>query len=152
MSNSLYLNLLAAYEQHARPGVVSIDLPHTEELIIHGRAVSLSFKLHENSPEDGMVICRTDLARFNESPAEGLCRLLLQANNLWAGTGGSTLGMRGEDVLIMSQARRIGSLDITMFDALLGALCADADSWTARLTAKPQAELPRPESILHMRA
>ncbi|MBH1965481.1 MAG: CesT family type III secretion system chaperone [Comamonadaceae bacterium] len=152
MSKSQYTDLLCAYEQKARPGVVSADLARTEELIVHGRSVSLSFSPEENYPEDGKVICSTDIAKFNQEPAADLCRLLLQANNLWAGTAGSTVGLRGNDMLLMSASRRIGSLDADNLDAFLSALCADADSWAARLTAKPPKENPPPEYMLHMRA
>ncbi|MET4580086.1 type III secretion system chaperone [Ottowia thiooxydans] len=153
MSNRQYFDLLTDYEQQARPGVVSMDLASTEELIVNGRAVSLSFVPHETSPEDGMVICRTDLAKFSQDPGADICRLLLQANNLWAGTAGSTLGMRGNDMLIMSASRRIGSLNPDTLDVFLGVLCADADNWSARLSAKPKVEAPPQDyMLLHMRA
>jgi len=154
MSRDLYSELLTAYEQHVSPGASTLDLARTEELIINGRAVSFSFIPNESSPEDSMVIARTDVARFTQSPSQDLCRLLLQANNLWAGTAGSTLGLRGNDTLTMSAARRIGSLDAATLDAMLNTLCDDAEGWAGRLTAKPKRDLSPPEfqHMLHMRA
>lgn len=153
MSRDLYSELLTAYEQHLGPGASALDLPRTEALVINGRAVSFSFVPNEGSSEDGMVIGRTDVARFTQSPSQDLCRLLLQANNLWAGTAGSTLGLRGHDTLMMSTARRIGSLDAATLDAMLNTLCADAGNWAGRLTAKPKSEPPPDlQHMLHMRA
>lgn len=154
MSRDLYSELLTAYEQQVRPGASTFDLPRTEELVVNGRVVSFSFVPNEGSPEDGMVIGCTDVARFTQSPSQDLCRLLLQANNLWAGTAGSTMGLRGNDTLMMSTARRIGSLDAATLDAMLNTLCADAEGWAGRLTAQPKSEPSPPDfqHVLHMRA
>lgn len=154
MSKEYYSELLTAYQQHMRPGAHGAVLAETEELVINGRTVSLSFMPHELIPEEGVVICRTDVARFTRWPADDLCRLLLQANNLWAGSKGSTLGLRGSDTLMMSAARRMGSLSVATFGAMLDTLCMDADDWAARLTAQPKNEPSPPDfqHMLHMRA
>lgn len=138
MSKASYLALLTAYESNLGAGASGLGLVQTEELVVDGRVVTLSFTPDDYSPENGVVICRADVARITKWPADELCRLLLQANNLWAGTAGSTLGLRGDDILMMSLARRIGSLDVATFQAMLNTLCSDADNWAARLTGKSQ--------------
>lgn len=157
MNKASYLALLTAYEQHIGESVPGPGLAQTEELIIDGRVVSLSFTPDDYSPENGIVICSVDVARITKWPADELCRLLLQANNLWAGTAGSTLGLRGDDILMMSLARRIGSLDVATFQAMLNILSSDADNWGSRLAGKPkntpsQPAAPDVQQMLLMRA
>ena len=157
MSRSGYLALLNAYEQHVGVDRSAPGLAQTEELIIDGRVVSLSLTPDDLFPENGMVICRVDVARITKWPADELFRLLMQANNLWAGTTGSTLGLRGDDILMMSLARRVGSLDVTTFQSMVNTLINDADNWAARLTGKSgskpaQPATPDMQQMLHMRA
>ncbi len=156
MGKEAYLKLLDAFaQQHPSPGASVAGTRGAEEFVVHGRTVSLSFKADERFPEDGMVICRTDVARFKgDGPPHDLVRLLLQANNLWAGTAGSTFGLRGKDTLMMTCARRIGSLNVAALDGLLNLLCADAGNWAGKFAAAPKSEPPPPDFhlMLQMRA
>ena len=52
MSKEYYSELLTAYQQHMRPGAHGAVLAETEELVINGRTVSLSFMPHELIPEE----------------------------------------------------------------------------------------------------
>ena len=138
MNQDPYSALLMAYEQRLRPGAEAFELPRTQELKLDNHIVSLEFAPHPDGAEEGMVICRTDVFRFQEQALDFVYRLLLQANNMCAGTRGSTLGLRGTDMVMASMGRRIGSLDADALDALLRALCADAEIWRRRLSAHGQ--------------
>lgn len=146
--------LLAEYERRLRLGDWSPDSPPRQEVDRGGRLVSLSVAPDRAHSQEGKVICRTDIARVKQWPADALCRLLMQANNLWAGTSGSTLGLRDDDVLMISISRRLGSISVTALESMIRVLCADAETWSNRLASSPKKE---PESMrfhhaMHMRA
>ena len=106
MSQDRYLALLRA---HARRRPDHADAAQAQAVVIDGRRISLWFEPGpEAAPDDGQLLCRIDVARFPDGPSNAVCRLLLQANNLWAGTHGATLGLRGQDTVMLSAARRIG--------------------------------------------
>ncbi len=154
MSKESYLKLLVAHGQHVPSGASVSDFFGEEKLVFNGHNVSLKFRANEMFPEDGMVYCRTDVVSFNHRPEDDVLRLLLQANNLWAGTAGATLGLNGSGTVMMTVARRIGSLNVVTLDAVLNMLCADAERWARRLTAKPKSEPSQPDlqHMLQMRA
>ena len=62
-------------------------------------------------------------------------------------------GLRGHDTVMLSAARRIGSLTAATLDALLASLCVDAQTWAAQLTrpASPPAT-GAGAAMLHLRA
>lgn len=154
MSSDQELELLAGFEQRLRSGEWSTDAPPTQELVLGGRVVSVSFAPDKTFVEEGKVICRTDIGRVNHWPADSLYRLLMQANNLWAGTSGSSIGLRDDDILMMSISRRLGSISVTTLDTMIRALCSDAEKWSNRLATAPRKE-PEPmhfHHALHMRA
>ncbi len=149
--------LLTAYEQRLRPDASAYELARTRELKLNDRLVSFEFVPDGNSPDDGMVICRSDVLQFTEPVSEIHCRLLLQANNMWAGTQGSTLGLRGRDVLVVSGGRRIGSLDADSLEALVNTLCKDAQVWHRRMSGSTpvvhsQSDASQLPAMMHMRA
>lgn len=154
MSRDHDLESLAGFERRLRSGEWSPDSPPTQEIVCGGRAVSVRFMPDKADLEEGKVICRTDIARVKQWPADALCRLLMQANNLWAGTSGSTLGLRDDDILMLSISRRLGSISVTTLDNMIRVLCSDAENWSGRLAAAPRKE-PEPAQFqyaMHMRA
>ncbi|MGE8657680.1 MAG: type III secretion system chaperone [Achromobacter sp.] len=152
MSQDRYLALLNAYARH-RPA--HAEVARTQQVVIDGRAVGLWCvpAAADADPGDGLLVCRTDVARFAQGLPGAVCRLLLQANNLWAGTHGATLGLRGHDTVMLSAARRIGSLTPASLDALLAGLLVDAQTWTAQLTRRATPAAAGAEAgMLHLRA
>lgn len=155
MSQDHYLALLNAYARRRPADQAAARLAQTQEVVINGRAISLWFEPAGPgaAAEDGRLLCRTDVARFPAGPSNAVCRLLLQANNLWAGTHGATLGLRGRDTVMLSAARRIGSLTAATLDALLASLYVDAQTWAAQLTQPARADAGGAEAaMLHLRA
>lgn len=154
MSKDQNLELLASFERQLRSGEWSPDSPPTLELVMDGRVVSVSFAPDKTFAEEGKVICRTDMARVRDWSADAACRLFMQANNLWAGTSGSSIGLRDDDILMMSMSRRLGSISVTTLYTMIRALCSDAENWSNRLATAPKKE-PEPmhfHHALHMRA
>ncbi|EGP46431.1 type III secretion system chaperone [Achromobacter insuavis] len=153
MSQDRYLALLDAY---ARRRPAHADVARTQAVVIGGRAISLWFEPAgpDRPADDGRLLCRADVARFPAGVPLSVCRLLLRADNLWAGTHGATLGLRGHDTVMLSAARRIGSLTAATLDALLASLCVDAQTWAAQLTrpASPPPATGAGAAMLHLRA
>lgn len=152
MRQDRYLALLNAY---ARRRPAHADVARTQEVVIDGRAISLWCAPAEAGAdaEDALLVCRTDVARFPAGLPAAVCRLLLQANNLWAGTHGATLGLRGHDTVMLSAARRVGSLSAATLDTLLVELHIDACTWAAQLTRRAAPPAAGAEAgMLHLRA
>ncbi len=148
MNRDQELELLARFEQRLRSGEWSADAPPTQELVLDGRVVSVCFAPDKTFMEEGKVICRTDIVRVSHWPSDSLCRILMYANNLWAGTSGSSIGLRDDGILMMSISRRLGSISVTTLDAMIRALCLDAEKWSSRLPATPEKE-PEPMHFHH---
>lgn len=154
MNKDQNLELLASFERQLRSAEWSPDSPPTLELVMDGRVVSVSFAPDKTFAEEGKVICRTDMARVRDWPDDAACRLFMQANNLWAGTSGSSIGLRDDDILMMSMSRRLGSISVTTLYTMIRTLCSDAEKWWNRLATAPKKE-PEPmhfHHALHMRA
>lgn len=79
------LHDLAAYL-----GLPPDDVRRTEELVIDGLAVGLSFSGDEDV---GDIVFFSDLGVPAADQIAGMYRTLLEANSLWIGTGGATLGI-----------------------------------------------------------
>lgn len=149
MSQDRYLALLNAY---ARRRPAHADVARTQQIVIDGHAISL-WCAPADSADDALLVCRADVARFPAGLPNSVCRLLLQANNLWAGTHGATLGLRGHDTVMLSAARRVGSLTAATLDALLVELHVDARTWAAQLTRRATPSAAGAEAgMLHLRA
>jgi hypothetical protein len=104
MSHGQYFSLLrdfdARYPSSARAG-----LAKTQEIVVAGRTARVWHQADADLPDEGMLLCNIDVLHLSAPPDLELCRALLQANNLWAGTRGTTIGLRGNDVVMLSAAR-----------------------------------------------
>lgn len=151
MSQDRYLALLDAY---ARRRPAHADVARTQVVVIGGRAISLWFRpaRPNRHPDDGRLLCRADVARFPGGVPAAVCRLLLRADNLWAGTHGATLGLRGDDIVMLSAARRIGSLTAATLDAMLTSFYVDAQTWAVHLTRPAAAPATNGAAMPHLRA
>lgn len=65
--------------------------------------------------------------------------LLLEANVLWAGTGGATLGVIPADLsVVLAYQERAGAIDGQRFETLLSGLVDVAEFWTKLIEDSPQ--------------
>ncbi|MFA5489280.1 MAG: type III secretion system chaperone [Candidimonas sp.] len=114
------------------------DLLSTEELIIGERVIGFSYEPYDvNDPVDGDIVFFAVLGGVPSGRELGFYRLLLEANHLWAGTGGAVLGLQRNTGNVVLAARL--PLERLQADHLAGALEAfaeTADFWADVLAGK----------------
>lgn len=99
--NPAYPALLSAFAN-------AVGLPdaeafvRTEEVVVDDITVSLYYEGDENI---GEVVCFSLLGKPDAANLAKVSQVLLEANYLWAGTGGATLGMSPEDQKVMCAVR-----------------------------------------------
>jgi hypothetical protein len=140
MSHDQYFSLLRDFDAQYPTGRARASLAETQEIVVAGRTARVWYQPDADNPDEGTLLCNIDVLRLSTPPNADFCRTLLEANNLWAGTRGTTLGLRGDDVVMLSAARRVASLTPHTLAALLHALGRDAQAWQAHLTAMLRAE------------
>lgn len=132
MPEEPYSVLLESLARRLR-GVDPAALGHVQSLQIDGRCIDFSLQRDRYDRAEDRVVLRCDVAQLSGGGSESLCRTLLRANNLWAGTRGATLGLRGEDVVMLSESARIGSLSVERLAALVTGLRRQAEHWAGEL-------------------
>lgn len=132
MPHEPYLILLDALAQHLH-GVDSAAFVQVQCLVIDGKRLDFFLERDSYDAAEDRLIVRCDVMRLPGAASEEVCRRLLQADNLWAGTRGATLGLRGDDVVILSESARIASLDGAGLVALVQGLPRQAETWAAEL-------------------
>lgn len=71
------------------------DFLASEELVINGQSIAFVFEpLDPNEPEAGDLLLFAVLGAPAADRQANVHRLLLEANNLWSGTSGATLGLQ----------------------------------------------------------
>ena len=71
-------------------------LPDTQELVIGDHHIGFAFDAHDvNEPVAGDILFFCTLSHIDAARETATYRLLLEANNLWSGTGGAVLGKIG---------------------------------------------------------
>jgi hypothetical protein len=96
-----YQDLLTAFAEEI--GLEPEALLVTEEVVIDGLPVGLQL---EGQDDDAEVLLCSLLAVPHPERWTETARLLLQANHLWSGTCGATLGMLPDDDMISLSMRR----------------------------------------------
>lgn len=102
--SALYRELLLGLGK--RLGLPDAELlPDTQEIAVDDFRVGFTYEpVDVNEPVTGDVVFFTLLGRPDPAREAAIHRLMLEGNNLWAGTGGATLGIQqnGAAVLAMS--------------------------------------------------
>lgn len=95
--------MVTRYEQILLDFAKYIKLPSpetlldTEELLIGPRTIGFSFEPHLiDDPASGDMLIFSVLGAPPAGKEGAIHQLMLEANNLWCGTGGATLGLRHE--------------------------------------------------------
>ena len=146
-----YFRLLEALA-HGLRGVDPAAFMRAQSLEVRGRRVDLFLeRAHHDRAEDRIVL-RCEVMRLPAPASEALCRMLLRANHLWAGTRGTTLGLRGDDVVMLGVAARIRSLDTARLATVMTGLLRQAERWAGEI-AHPALSAPdAPPLSLHLHA
>lgn len=142
MSQKPYLALLDALARRSR-GLDPEAFQEAQSLVVGGRRIDFSCEANPLDETESRIVLRCEVAHLPEPASESLCRLLLRANNLWAGTRGATLGLRGDRIVIVSEAARLASLNPERLARILTGLHDQANAWAAELdTAASDQHIP----------
>lgn len=140
MLDDPYFALLEALA-HGLRGVDPAEFVRAQSLEVRGRRIDLFLERdHQDRAEDRIVL-RCDVSQLPADAPAALCRPLLRANNLMAGTRGATLGLRGDDVVMLSASARLGSLDAARLATLISGLLRQAERWAMEI-ARPEFSAP----------
>jgi hypothetical protein len=150
MPHEPYLILLDALAQHLR-GVDSAAFVQAQCLVIDGKRLDFLLERDSFDAAEDRLIVRCEVRRLPEAASEAVCRLLLQADNLWAGTRGATLGLLGDDVVLLSESARIASFDGPGLAALVAGVHRQAAAWGGKLDRATRSEVTN-ALPLHARA
>lgn len=138
MLDDPYSGLLAALARSLR-GLDPTAFPDIQSLVVNGRRVDLFLEPDQLDRAEDQIVLRCDVLQLQAGASEAVCRLLLRANNLFAGTRGATLGLRGEDVVLVSTSARIRSMDAARLATAITGLLRQAERW-AVLILRAQSE------------
>lgn len=117
-----YNELIEAFARHV--GMDADALAATQEIVIEGLKVGL---LYDGDDSMGDIVYFTQLGAPPAQRVASVYKTMLEANNLWVGTGGSTLGIQPDTGCVVL----CGRLDVVGVTAEGLALLLDAFSDTA---------------------
>lgn len=118
----------------------------TQELVVDDLKIGFDFQpLDPNMPAAGDIVCFSVLGRAAPEREAQIHRLLLEGNNLWAGTGGATLGIQQESgSVILAMRLPLEGLDAEHLIEVLDDYANTARYWTAVITGQDSATKPAP--------
>ncbi len=124
-----------AYEDLLRSFATLHDLPAeallaTGEIVFGGTLVSL---VYEGDETTGEILLLGEIGVPSAANEAIICKALLQANNLWAGTGGATLAMDAEGMAIACAKLPLLGLDASLLSDGISDFAETVDYWRAFL-------------------
>ena len=103
-----------------------------EGLLLDGFIIALAY---EGTPDVGDIAFVTELGVPAPSREQEVCRAMLAANNLWVGTGGTTLGIQAETGCVVLCGRfPVERLDGDLLAAMLRHFAYIARIWQMYVT------------------
>lgn len=135
---TLYTTLLKEYAVHA--GLPVEEFLASQELVIAEMAIGLA---PEGDPNRGDLILFSTLGRPAEDVDRAkLMQLMLEANGLWVGTGGCTLGLQaGTGAVLLCVRLSLTATDAASLSASLQAFVDVALVWREVVQGKVKPEL-----------
>ncbi|MCD2514219.1 type III secretion system chaperone [Comamonas endophytica] len=133
MPEDPYLILLDALARRL-PGVEPARLVQAQCLQMNNRRIDFFVQRDASDRGEDRIVLRCDVVQLPAPASEEVCRQLLHANNLWAGTHGATLALRGDDTVMLGISARIASLDGAGLAHMLNSLYREAGRWVEKLT------------------
>ena len=141
-----------AYIELLQDIAIQLGLPQapfvtTQEFLLGNLKIGFDFQpLDPNVPEVGDVVFFSVLGRPAPEREVEIHRLLLQGNNLWAGTGGATLGVQQEGgAVVLAMRLPLEGLSAEHLIQVLDNYADTARFWTAavagQVTATPTSTL-----------
>jgi hypothetical protein len=140
-----YNQLLTQFAQHV--GLDAEELLKTQEIVIESLAIGLAF---EGDEAFGDLVYFTQLGAPAESRVAEVYKTLLQANNLWAGTGGSTLGLQPDtDNVILAGRMDVAGVTPQGLSLVLDAFTDTALFWKKFVADElPASSEPPPDGLM----
>ena len=126
-----YNELISAFALHV--GLDADALAATQEVVIEGLSVGL---LYDGDESIGDIVYFTNLGAPPAQRVASVYKTMLEANNLWVGTGGCTLGIQADSGCVVL----CGRLDVVGVTAEGMALLLDAFADTALFWQKVVAD------------
>lgn len=119
-----YLDLLTEFASEV--GLpASEQFLKTKELIVDGINISL---LYEDDDQSGDIVLFTALAEMQAERTAEILQIAMEANYLWAATGGATLGVSGS-TLAMSLRIPLALLDASSLGHVVSGFTETATFW-----------------------
>ena len=139
-----YKNLLSEFANEI--GLQPLEqFLETEEVVIDDITVSLYF---EGDEDLGDVVFFSLLGKPSGERQPAVTRVLLEANYLWAGTGGATLGMSPEDGTVIMAARLpLDTLNGAALASILDAFVDSASYWRRYVSGELNPGEPVPNAL-----
>lgn len=102
-----------------------------------------SFSLDENlavelqyETDSGMIGFFLQLGQVSSANRAGIMADMLDANVLWRGTGGGTLGLDSSSgIATLAYQETVEHMSYSRFEAILGLLISNAEIWAKRISA-----------------
>ncbi|WP_028602711.1 type III secretion system chaperone [Ottowia thiooxydans] len=137
---SLYTEVLEDYARHA--GLSAKELLSSHEVVIADISIGISPEIDQNT---GDLIFFSTLGRPSaQVKHEKLMQLMLEANGLWVGTGGCTLGLQaGTGVVLLCARLPLTTINGASLSQALQAFTNVALLWREVVRGKVSAELPQ---------
>ncbi|WP_028605266.1 type III secretion system chaperone [Ottowia thiooxydans] len=134
-----YTTLLQDYARHV--GLPVQEFLSTQELVIAGIAIGLA---PEGDEDVGNVTVFSSLGRpAPDVEREKLMQLMLEANGLWVGTGGCTLGLQaGTGAVLLCVRLSLAVSDAASLSSAVQAFVDVALLWQEVVQGKVKPQLP----------
>jgi len=140
---ALYNKLLTDLARHL--GLDEAEgLIQTQELALDDFRVGFNYApLDVNEPTIGDIEFFTLLGRPDAAREAAVHRLMLEGNNLWAGTGGATLGVQRESgAAVLAMSLPVETTTAQALAEALGAFAEVAVFWRAVVSGQADAQSP----------
>ena len=120
------------------------DFLASEELVINGQSIGFVFEpLDPNDPQAGDVVLFAVLGAPPAHRQPDVHRLLLEANNLWSGTSGATLGVQQDTGnVVMATRLPVEGMTPEQFAGVIETFLDTALFWKATVAGEPAAPAP----------
>jgi hypothetical protein len=137
-SSLSYEDILNALAEQV--GLDAQELLTTQELVVDGQPIGLQL---EGDERNGDLIFFASLATPAPDQLQRVIRTLLEANHLWIGTGGCTLGLQpGTGAVTLCGRIRLDELGGKTLAALLDGFAETAGFWRNLIESPPELHQP----------
>ena len=141
MSSDLFSKLLGAFGDSVGVPDLATDEDRYCVIKLDDRIVLVM----QYEPDTESVVLYVDLGPYPEEHEREVFASLLQANCLWAGTGGATLGVNGSSrTILLGYRLSVRNLELEPFKSAVESLVNTAEFWMNRIGEMGRGARPAP--------